>query len=379
MNSTTLPRRIGGRLSMAASAWTLVLLLLSPMACSGAAPAGIDEIVSAPEGDLIAMLPAQATVVGFVDVRTLLGSPLYQFAQEHSGAFTDAEQFERIVAETGIDPRRDLQQVAFVSRGSGLDDSADASAVLVMASFDRARITEKLAGATPSQEYGGYSLYELASWRFKDHDEAEGDVDEQSDEDAHEQGAEADDDADDADLDRGFALILDDSTLAFGGEQMLHEIIDVAGGAASARDNDQLMGLLEDVDPDSQLWVVTAQHGIFEQLRADRQDLPQIPINRIESLIVSGHLTEGISLVVRGRTEREDDAKLLGDSLNGMLAFGKMMLQSSSPEVFEILDRGVTAGSNGFDVTVRAQLTAEDVEALYAYARQTMGGDDTEA
>ena len=56
-----------------------------------------------------------------------------------------------------------------------------------------------------------------------------------------------------------------------------------------------------------------------------------------------------------------------------------MMLQSSSPEVFEILDRGVTAGSNGFDVTVRAQLTAEDVEALYAYARQTMGGDDTEA
>ncbi len=92
---------------------------------------------------------------------------------------------------------------------------------------------------------------------------------------------------------------------------------------------------------------------------------------------MSVDLTEGISLRMRGRTPVEEDAKNIGDALNGMLALGKMMLQSNSPEVFEILDNDVKAGSSGRDVTIKAQLTMEDIQTLQNFARDAMSeGED---
>lgn len=107
--------------------------------------------------------------------------------------------------------------------------------------------------------------------------------------------------------------------------------------------------------------------------------MPQIPVDRINAIIASARLTDGLGLRLRGRTGEEADAKLLGDSLNGMLAFGKMMLQSRSPEIFEILDRGVTAGSSGRDVTIRANLSMADLETLTEYAKSQVGDEGTEA
>ncbi len=367
MNPTTSTKH-GGR-AAAAVVWALALLLLPPMACSGtAAPTSSEQPGAESPAALVAMLPAEATTVGFVDFAALRSSPLYDFAKREGASFGDPEELEEIIAESGIDPRTDLRQIAFVSRGSGLADVADASAVLAVANFDRGAIEARLAAETSILEYGGRTLYELASWRFNEQDDAE---DEDEDEAAGE-----DDEEIAADLDRGFAVVLDDSTIAFGGEQMLHEIIDVIGGTASARSNARLMSLLEDVDENSQLWLVSVQDGILDQIRPGDRGMPQISIDRISSMIVSARLSEGLSFVLRGRTDREDDAKLLGDSLNGMLAFGKMMLQSNSPDVFQILDRSITAGSNGFDVTVRAELSIEDIEALYAFARTIMGDSD---
>ena len=258
------------------------------------------------------------------------------------------------MGETGIDPSSDLHRLAFVSSGPVANTDPSTTGLVIVATFDRERVLGSL-GDQGSEEYGGHTLYELASWsRKKESEEGEEPVEY-----------------------RGFMTILDDSTLAFGGADSIRQIIDVAGGAASARSNDRLMGLLEDVDPDSQMWVVSAQDALFGDVQTpEGTPMPQIPVDRINALIASIRLTDGISLRLRGRTEQEDDAKLLGDSLNGMLAFGKMMLQSNSPEIFEILDRGVTAGSSGRDVTIRANLTMADLEALRDYAKTTMGETD---
>jgi len=133
------------------------------------------------------------------------------------------------------------------------------------------------------------------------------------------------------------------------------------------------MDLLEDVDTDAEIWAVAAQEGMLRGLRSGgNSPLPQIPVDRINAMIMSMRVTDGMAFTLRGRTGAEEDAKLLGDSLNGMLAFGKMMLQSNQPEIFDIIDRGVTAGSSGYDVTVRAQLTLEQIEQLQSFAREAM-------
>ncbi len=138
------------------------------------------------------------------------------------------------------------------------------------------------------------------------------------------------------------------------------------------------MGLLEDVDPAAQMWVISAQEGLFQGITpGEGSPVAQIGYDRINALIMSVDLTEGISLRMRGRTPVEEDAKNIGDALNGMLALGKMMLQSNSPEVFEILDNDVKAGSSGRDVTIKAQLTMEDIQTLQNFARDAMSeGED---
>lgn len=377
MNALNPTRNHRTPIPTAAVAWAFLLLLLPPMACSGTASTPLEEAPAA-QGDLIARLPAKATTVGYVDFAALRNSPVYEYLKNEGSGFGDPGRLEDMVGRTGIDPRTDLHRIAFVSGTSLVKPDPATSGVIVVATFDRARVLESLGGHEP-ERYEGHDLYTIASWsRRAGDDDASADNDaSQEDDDSSEDdddASEHDDSDDDGSLSRSYMTILDDSTLAFGGGETLRRIIDVARGEPSARTNDELMGLLEDVDPDSQVWTVSAHTSLLGDISApEGTPMPQIPVDRIDALIMSIRLTDGIAMKLRGRTADQADAKLLGDSLNGMLAFGKMMLQSRTPEIFEILDRGVRAGSSGRDVTVSADLSMADIEALRQYAEKTIG------
>ncbi len=353
---------------LTAIAWALALLLLPPIACSGtAAPAaGGDEAESAAaQGDLIARLPADATTVGLIDFASLRNSPAYEFFKREGAEFGNPDDLEEIIAETGIDPRTDLHRIAFVSSGWFSDDMSDASGAIAVASFDRDRVIDSLDGHA-TEEYSGYTLYSIGDWDGPDDDDAH-----DGDSDADADHADGDDTDGDDDSEVGYLTLLDDSTVAFGGSSTIRAIIDVANGAASARTNTRLMGLLEDVDPDSETWFISSQDALLSGIAPDDNvPMQQIPIDRINAMIMSLRLANGLQMNLRGRTEESADAKLLGDSLNGMLAFGKMMIQGSDPDVFSILDTSISAGSSGRDVTLRADLSIADLEALRDYARE---------
>ena len=371
-------------------AWALALLLLPPIACSGTASpaAGGEAEEAAAQGDLIARLPADATTVGLIDFAALRSSPAYEFFKQEGSALGDSDELEEIIAETGIDPRTDLHRIAFVSNRWFSEDMGDGSGAVLVATFDRGKVLESLTGHD-TVEHNGYTLYAVGDWDSGDTDDDSHGDESDSNSESHEDGSDDDDEHDgDSDADSesdeegaaSYLTILDDSTVAFGGNETIRAIIDVANGAASARTNNRLMGLLEDVDPDSETWFVSSQDALFKDLTPDDNvPMQQIPIDRINAMIISLRLTDGLQVNLRGRTEESADAKLLGDSLNGMLAFGKMMIQGSDPEVFSILDRGINAGSSGRDVTLRAELSFADLEALRDYAHKmfadSMGGE----
>jgi hypothetical protein len=180
----------------------------------------------------------------------------------------------------------------------------------------------------------------------------------------------------DGDID-GWMALLSDTVIAFGNSENIRSIIDVADGAPSARDNTELMGLLEDVDADAQLWIVSAQEGLLSGIDAgEGSPIGQIGYDRINALILALDLNDGLSFRMRGRTPAAEDAKNLGDALNGMVALGKMMLQNNNPDIFEILDRAIETGSRGRDVTINAQLTIDDIKTLQAYAESMMDSDE---
>lgn len=319
-----------------------LLLLIPAVACAGPLPA---EKSASSQADLIGRLPSDVLTLGFIDFTALRESPLYELAREEGAGIEDGERFQEFIERTGLDPRTDLHRIAFATGRIGGRRGA-AGAAIVVATFDRERLEASLVGRD-SSTYAGYTL-----WAIEDED---------------------DDGAEEAE--GAYLVVLDADSVGFGDRATLEKIIDVAGGAASARTNPALMTLMEDVDPDSEIWVVSAQDQLLARVSPGPGDRPtfQLPVDKIRSVILSVQLADGIGMELRGRTEAKEDAQLLGDSLNGMLAFGKMMLQSGSPEIFAILDRGIQAGSSGQDVTVRAELTMDDLQTLREFARKTVG------
>ncbi len=347
---------------------TLGIALLVPAAACAAAPDGEGEAGSETEaavenqGDLIAMLPSTATTIGFVDFAAIRETPAYEFLKRDAG-IGDPDALERIIEETGIDPRTDLHRIAFIS-SDGFGTWDDKGAFLVLATFERERIEQALA-SVPVEEYSGRTLYQVGAM---DRNGEEADEDE-------EEGAGDDDISVDFELD-GWMTILSDTVLAFGSNDSVRAIVDVADGAPSARDNSTLMALLEDVNTNAQVWLVSAQEGMFNNITpGEGSPIGQIGYDRINAMMLAIDLSDGLSFRMRGRTPAEEDAKNLGDALNGMVALGKMMLQSSSPGVFEILDRGIETGSRGRDVTIDATLTMDDLRVLREYADSMMNSD----
>lgn len=332
--------------------WAIGLLLLPSLACAGPAT----ESTTTPQGDLVGRLPANAVTIAFIDFVALRSSPAYEFFRSESSEIRGSHEFQRFIDRVGMDPRKDLYRIALVAHRVALDAPRN-GAVLAVAAFDRARLEDILA-EHESVAYAGKTLWALDGPATRD-EASESEEDDESAEEPEHEG--------------GYVVILDDDTVAVGSRSMLEAILDVQGGAASARSNERLMALVEDVEPDSEIWMVSDQDQLLTGLtpRGDERPSPQIPVDKIRSLIFSMQLSDGVAIELRGRTAVREDAQLLGDSLNGMLAFGKMMLQKNSPEIFEILDSSVSAGSSGRDVTVRADLSMEDLQALRDFARTT--------
>lgn len=342
-------------------AGTVCLLTLPSVACAGTA----EEGAPASQGDLLGRMPADAVTVGIVDFAAVRDSAFYEFARQEGASVEDSAEFQELIERTGMDPRTDLHRLGFVA--GRLDPaSRPEGAVILVASFDRERLEGSLQ-ERPSVTYG-----EATFWELNEPEPLEDETEEEDPEDDGIDDEEATEEEPERERSRPHLVILDADTVAVGSRTMLERIVDVAGGAPSARSNERLTGLIEDVEADSDVWAVSAQDQMFAGLPG-RNDGPtsQIPVDKVRSLILSIQLADGIEVELRGRTAREEDAQLLGDSLNGMLAFGKMMLQNNSPEIFAILDESVTAGSGGRDVTVRAALSIQELRSLREFARET--------
>lgn len=121
-------------------------LLISSLLISGSLTA-----FASVDNGLLALVPANATIVGSVDFTRARNSEFGQYLLTKSQA-GDAH-FQEMIEETGFDPRRDLQDVVFASAGprAGSEDGRrqGSFAILARGTFDQERIeaTAKTKGA----------------------------------------------------------------------------------------------------------------------------------------------------------------------------------------------------------------------------------------
>ena len=341
--------------------WSLAFLAVTALTACAVA---VDPQSATPSA-LIDRLPSGATAIGWIDVERIAESLTPEQWADYltmAEANENWQDLERFAEATGFEPRTDLRQLAVVVLPGGEDDVEPVC--LIAAQFDRAQLESFLAEAE-TFSYEGHTIYKLDERTFEQF--ADMTPEEEAEEEAGEpaEGEAAGESEEDS---PAFLAILDDSTVALGGESGVKLAIDVDDGRHDSLKMDPAMNdLISDVAGEAQIWFVAMRETWDSQLGELGQvgvPLPTTAIESIETMTVSMRLGDGLAIRMVGIASSPEDAKMLADSLRGITAMGKMMLQQSQPELFDIIDRSISVGSDDRNVHIQADLTEADLEVL---------------
>lgn len=194
--------------------------LLSLSLLVGLAPLGSWAAV---DSGLLALAPPGATTIASIDVTKSRNSDFGQYllAKQTMGD----QDFERMIAQTGFDPRRDLQHLLLASVRPGNNGRASSFAILARGTFDEERIKAAATAKNAKiQNYQGVSMFVNGA-------------------DAHPTAF--------AFLDTGVAAMADLATL----EQI------IANRAAPVALNSDLESRIEAVGSDNDAWFVSLGQG----------------------------------------------------------------------------------------------------------------------
>jgi hypothetical protein len=100
--------------------------------------AGALSALASVDSGLLSMVPAEAKIVGSVDLAHARNSDFGQYLL--SKAQSEDPHFQEMIDQTGFDPRRDLETIMFVSSGPGVTGKPSSFAILARGSFDTSRI-----------------------------------------------------------------------------------------------------------------------------------------------------------------------------------------------------------------------------------------------
>ena len=331
--------------------------------------------VSEPSGeiDLFAYLPGPASVIGWVDFDSLRGSTLAMSYLEDEELIGEAdEDLQEFIAKTGIDPRTDLKKIAMVAFEG--EDGEKEGVVIGSVNFDRDRLMTSLADS-PTLSYRDQTLYELEP------DEWEAMGEEHEGEEAESEGEHGEVWVEGAEeTQSGYLVIINDQTLMMGSETGVKFALDTAAGERpKVRDDSAMNEMIMSLPTDDQIWIVADNEAWAEQLAempeegASPVPIPLAAIEGVEAVTFAMHMSDAMRLRISGIAASEEDATMISQSMLGLMAMGKMMIQQAQPDLFNILDRGLLIDSDDRIINIEANLSAEDIATLRELAEERVG------
>ena len=167
---------------------------------------------------------------------------------------------------------------------------------------------------------------------------------------------------------------LDDTTLAIGNQESLYTVIETKGSRLEPLESGHIMNdLISEVAGQGQVWLVATNSLIPTLLGSDDAPLmlPSV-IGNLEAISMSVQMGDELSARFTGITPSSEDTRMLTESFNGLVAMGKMMLQGSQPEFFEILDGGVHAEQDDHKINIEVNLSQANLDFLLSIAEQEL-------
>jgi len=175
-------------------------------------------------------------------------------------------------------------------------------------------------------------------------------------------------------------VIIDDQTLMIGSETGVKFALDTAAGERpKVRDDSTMNEMIMSLPYDDQIWIVAADEAWAERLAempeegASPVPIPLAAIEGIEVITFAMHMSDAMRLRLSGIAATEEDATMISQSMLGLLAMGKMMIQQAQPELFKIIDSGLLIDSDDRVINIEANLSGVDIAILRKLAEERAG------
>lgn len=261
---------------------------------------------AAVDASIYRLLPADASVLFGVDLKTAKASPFY----ERFAADAHVGDLKGWISETGFDPREDIDNIVGVLVASGDETKA---LVVVQGDFKSASQAPALLEAFQVVgSHRGISIYERRS-----------------------QGGEVAGDS--------FAFLSDNLAVLGERSRVVNSIERRFAAASSLADNADLSGRAADAQASGQFWMVGSDAQKMLQALPSGGDQRQARILEIfasmSGMSLTANVLHGFELSFSGACDTPENARTLAEAARGMLALARISLPSEEQDMLKLLDQ----------------------------------------
>ena len=289
-----------------------------------------------PGPDELRYVPADARVLAYANVRDVMNSELRQKVRKIR---PEGERHDDFKEATGIDIENDIDEV--VASVSSIGDEPENALLIARGRFDTVRIEGFIRekGGVVTEHRGTRLLTHKAHRGSKDGDVA--------------------------------LAFVEPGLIAFGAGAAVRQAIDRKHGGENITSNDEVMGLVRDID-DGNAWAVGRFDAIARRAHLPREVANQIPA--INWFAASGHVNGGLRGLLRAEARDEAAAQNLRDVVRGFMALAK--LQAGAKPEFNSIMESLQLGGEGKTVSLMFSLPSEVIDMIAALGAQHRADPD---
>ncbi len=249
---------------------------------------GFQSVSAAPVANELRYVPADAAVVAYADVRSIMDSDLRMRLKAAMPMHPEGQ--EEFRAQTGIDIEKDIDYV--VAAATGVSGNPN-GLIVARGRFNETQL-ESLAREHGGQveDYKGKRL--ITSPASQEHQVS--------------------------------LAFLEAGLVAIGTKPTVQSAIDAQMSSHSITSNSEMMDLVADIASNSNAWAVGRFDSIAQQAKLPAEVASRVP--PIKWFAASGHVNGGISGTLRAEALDDASAENLRKIVSGALAFGEMAAKS---------------------------------------------------
>ena len=310
---------------------------------------GFPALVASTGPNELTYVPADASVVAFADVKSIMNSELRQRFKQSVPMPMGEEGQREFFEKTGIDIENDIDYV--VAAASALPNSGNShprGVVVARGRFDIVKL-EGLARdhGAQVQEYKGKRMLTLQ------HHESGSDLP-VSVEPSTTQTAST----------TGVLAFLEPGLVALGDLASVQRAIDAQLSAQSITSNNEMMDLVRDIEQSNNAWAVGRFDLIASQAKLPDEIAQKIP--PVKWLAIAGHVNGGISAQLRAEANDDEAAQNLRGVLNGVISLARLQGQND-PKLTSLINSLQLTGE-GKTVRLSFAVPAEIFELMHPKA-----------